>query len=118
MLLDEPRKTLVEITEEDSVTLNCTKDFFDGKHKWSRKDGKTAETETRILTKDTRLRITKAKIADAGVYECRNAGILREIFIVKIKGELMGDKSSMRLLKVSFEVLQLLQSNLYLTALY
>lgn len=113
MLLDEPRKTPVEITEEDSVTLNCTNDFFDGKPVWTREGNEPLLSKTRKLTEDNRLQITNAEIADAGVYECRKAGILREIFIVRIKGELMGDRRSMRLLKVSFEVLQLLFTNPY-----
>lgn len=76
----------VTIDENEEFVLSCTKDRFDGKHEWSRKDGEPAVTTTRILTEDTRLNITEASVEDAGEYICRNGPTVTHRFVVTVKG--------------------------------
>ena len=78
--------THITIPENKGTVLNCTKDRFDGKHEWSRKDGEPAVTTTRILTGDTRLNITDASVEDAGEYICRNGQTVTHRFVVTVEG--------------------------------
>lgn len=78
--------TRITIAENKGTALNCTKDRFDGKHEWSRKDGEPAVTTTRILTEDTRLNITDASVEDAGEYICRNGPTVTHRFVVTVEG--------------------------------
>lgn len=78
--------TYITVTENEETILNCTKDRFDGKHEWSRKDGEPAVTTTRILTEDTRLHITDASVEDAGEYICRNGQTVTHRFVVTVEG--------------------------------
>ena len=78
--------TRITIPENKGTVLNCTKDRFDGKHEWSRKDGEPAVTTTRILTEDTRLNITDASVEDAGEYICRNGQTVTHRFVITVEG--------------------------------
>ena len=78
--------TPITIPENKGTVLNCTKDRFDGKHEWSRKDGEPAVTTTRILTEDTRLNITDASVEDAGEYICRNGPTVTHRFVLTVEG--------------------------------
>ena len=78
--------THITIPENKGTVLNCTKDRFDGKHEWSRKDGEPAVTTTRILTEDTRLNITDASVEDAGEYICRNGPTVTHRFVITVEG--------------------------------
>ena len=78
--------TPITIPENKGIVLNCTKDRFDGKHEWSRKDGEPAVTATRILTEDTRLNITDASVEDAGEYICRNGPTVTHRFVITVEG--------------------------------
>lgn len=80
------KRTYITIAENKELILNCTKDRFDGKHEWSRKDGEPAVTTTRILTKDTRLNITDASVEDAGEYICRNGPTVTHTFVITVEG--------------------------------
>lgn len=77
--------TAITIPENKGIVLNCTKDRFDGKHEWSRKDGEPAVTTTRILTEDTRLNITRASVEDAGEYICRNGPTVTHRFVITVE---------------------------------
>ena len=76
----------ITIAENKSIVLTCTKDRFDGKLEWSRKDGEPAVTTTRILTEDTRLNITYASVEDAGEYICRNGPTVTHRFFITVVG--------------------------------
>ena len=78
--------TAITIPENKGIVLNCTKDRFDRKHEWSRKDGEPAVTTTRILTEDTRLNITDASVEDAGEYICRNGPTVTHRFVITVEG--------------------------------
>ena len=78
--------TPITIPENKAIVLNCMKDRFDGKHKWSRKDGEPAVTTTRILTEDRRLNITDASVEDAGEYICRNGPTVTHRFVITVEG--------------------------------
>ena len=86
MLLAIDIYTYETIAENTGIVLNCTKDRFDGKHEWSRKDGEPAVTTTRILTEDTSLNITDASVEDAGEYICRNGPTVTHRFVITVKG--------------------------------
>ena len=76
----------ITIAENKGIVLTCTKDGFDDKHEWSRKDGEPAVTTTRILTEDTRLNITDASVEDAGEYICRNGSTVTQRFVITVVG--------------------------------
>ena len=78
--------TYITVSENKEVVLSCTKDRFNGKHEWSRKDREPAITNTRILTNDTRLAITDASVEDAGEYICRNGETVTHRFVVTVEG--------------------------------
>ena len=86
MLLAIDIYTYETISENQEIVLNCTKNGFDGKHEWSRKDGEPAVTTTRILTEDTRLNITDASVEDAGEYICRNGPTVTHRFVITVEG--------------------------------
>ena len=80
----------MNITEGETRTLNCTKEFYDGRdRKWTRKDGGTVFNNRRVLTEDAQLQIIDASVVDAGVYICKNAPQINHIFIVRIQGRSM-----------------------------
>lgn len=80
----------VSITEGETRTLNCTKEFYDGiSREWSREDGTPVFNNRRVLTEDGQIQIINASFVDAGVYICVNAPQIRHKFIVSIQGRSM-----------------------------
>ena len=80
----------VTITEGETRTLNCTKEFYDGgSREWSRKDRRSVFNKRRVLTEDDQLQIINASFVDAGVYICVNAPQIRHEFNVSIRGRSM-----------------------------
>ena len=85
---------IVIITEGETRTVNCTNQFYDGRHReWTRKDGTPVFNNRRILTEDAQLRIIDATFSDAGVYICANAPQIRQRITVRIRGRSMRNNS-------------------------
>ena len=69
VLVDIKSRNVVNVTEGESLTVNCSIDTNDPE--WSRKDGGAVETKTRRKS-GILLHIENASIADTGEYICKH----------------------------------------------
>ena len=77
----------VNVSEEDDVTLNCTKKY--DIDKWSREGEDPVETKTRTLEDGkSKLRIKPVAVRDSGIYYCENTAVIYK-FTVTVSGKLL-----------------------------